>query len=147
MGFEKFHKLGRNGFFFGMLLLVMILSCERAGPVTPPDGGLEPTLSSIQVNIFNQRCALSTCHIGNSAPQGLQLSEGNSFSNLVNVRSRGVPSLFRVEPDDPDNSYIVWKLEGNPGIQGERMPFMRDPLSQEEINTIREWISRGAQND
>lgn len=128
-------------------MLILSLSCERAGPVMP-ENGLQPVFSSIQSNIFNLKCARSGCHLGNAPPQGLNLSEGNAFGNLVNVSSREVPSLFRVQPGNPDNSYIIWKLEGNPNIQGERMPRGgAPPLSEEEINTIREWIAAGAQNN
>src|SRR3989337_2505071 len=70
--------------------------------------------------IFDRSCS---CHLGGGAPKGLDLSAGNSYGNLVNVPSVELPSLDRVEPTDPDSSYLVWKIEGDSGITGERMPF------------------------
>jgi Ca2+-binding RTX toxin-like protein len=91
--------------------------------------------------VFNSRC--TECHAGGSAPQGLRLDAANSYANLVNVASREVPSLQRVEPGDPDNSYLVQKVEGTAAVGG-RMPLNRTPLSQETIALIRQWISEGA---
>lgn len=125
-----------------LAILALALSCEHHGPVE--FGQLEPTIQSIQSNIFNQNCALSSCHIGSNPASGLNLSEGNAYANIVGVPSREVPSLQRVKPFSPDSSYLVWKIEGRQGIQGERMPRGRTPLSQEQIDVIRQWIANGA---
>ncbi len=138
------HKRSIPAFLTAGLMLLFIWSCERAGPVQPTQGGLQPTLSSIQANIFSQKCALSGCHLGSSAPLGLELSEGKARGNLVNVASQEAPKLLRVAPGNPDQSYIIRKIEGAPGIIGERMPRGRDPLSQAEIDAIRQWIQDGA---
>jgi mono/diheme cytochrome c family protein len=91
--------------------------------------------------IFNSRCI--SCHSGVSAPQGLRLDANNSYANLVGVASNEVPSLQRVEPGDPDNSYLVQKVEGTAAVGG-RMPLNRTPLTDEQIALIRRWISEGA---
>jgi len=91
--------------------------------------------------IFNGRCI--GCHSGSSAPQGLKLDSANSFSNLVNVASHEVPSLKRVKPGDPGNSYLVQKIEGTASV-GSRMPLGGSPLSADQIALIRRWISEGA---
>jgi hypothetical protein len=94
--------------------------------------------------IFNQRC--DQCHSGSSAPQGLRLDAANSYTDLVNVDSHEVPSLKRVEPGDPDNSYLVQKVEGTADVGG-RMPLGGERLSDEDIDLIRQWISEGATSD
>ena len=106
-------------------------------------GILTPNLASIQANVFTPRCALSGCHSGGSAPQGLSLDAGSSFANLVEVVSNEVPSLFRVAPGDPDASYLIRKLQGQAAV-GARMPLIGPPLPQSTIDVIREWISNGA---
>jgi hypothetical protein len=92
--------------------------------------------------IFSENCV--TCHAGGGAPEGLRLDVQNSYSNLVNVNSRQVPSLERVEPNDPNNSYLVQKLEGTAAV-GDQMPRGQPPLPAAQINLIREWISAGAE--
>jgi hypothetical protein len=118
---------------------------ENGNPVGN-DGGLpvafDPTFSNIQQNVFSAICI--ECHVGNTAPEGMRLDPQNAFSNLVGVPSVERPDLLRVKPGDPNNSYIIQKLEGGPGIVGGQMPLNRPPLSQETINAIRLWIAQGA---
>jgi len=106
--------------------------------------GVQPTLSSIQENVFSTSCALSGCHAGPNPQQGMNLSAGQAHENLVNVRSNERPSLFRVNPGAPDDSYLVHKIEGRSSIVGERMPLGGERLSQEKIDAIRTWIENGA---
>jgi Ca2+-binding RTX toxin-like protein len=103
--------------------------------VTPVDYS-----SQIQ-SIFDARCI--SCHIGGGAPQQLRLDAANSYSLLVNVASHEVPSLLRVEPGNPDDSYLVQKVEGTAAV-GSRMPLNSTPLTEEQIALIRRWISEGA---
>ena len=57
------------------------------------------------------------------------------------------PLLKRVAPGDPDNSYIVRKLEGGPDIDGVQMPFGGTPPDAATIKKVRDWISAGAHNN
>jgi methionine-rich copper-binding protein CopC len=120
---------------------------ENGRPIGEGGGGpLTATFSSIQDNVFTPNCAISGCHSGATAPHGLRLDKGVSYSLLVNVPSDEVPSIDRVEPGDPDNSYIIQKLEGRASV-GARMPFGGPYLSQDTIDVIRQWITDGAQED
>ncbi len=132
----------RRGFFVLFLVMLLATGCEHADPLDP--NRLEPTLSSIQANIFDLNCALSSCHAGPAPQLGLDLSAGQARATTVNVQSVENAPQRRIAPGDPDNSYLVWKIEGRPEISGERMPRGRAPLSQEQINTIRQWITDGA---
>ena len=133
------------------LVLLVLAACSAGSgegldisgrPIS--EGGNVPlaaTLESIQANIFNPYCI--TCHAGAAAPQGLRLDLGNSFSNLVGVPSNEVSSLLRVAPSDPNNSYLVQKLEGTASV-GEQMPLGGPPLLQSTIDFVRQWITDGA---
>ncbi|MDQ2070475.1 hypothetical protein [Natronospira bacteriovora] len=103
-------------------------------------GALEPTLASIQANIFTPIC--TACHIGSSAPEGLRLTQGQSHAHLVGVPSNQV-DLLRVEAGNPEDSYLIHKLEGRQAV-GARMPQGGPFLSQSEIAVIRQWIQDGA---
>jgi uncharacterized protein (TIGR03118 family) len=105
------------------------------------------TLSQLQTQIFTPIC--SVCHTGGGAslPASMNLTAGNAFASLVNVASVEQPALKRVAPNDPDNSYIVHKLEGSPGISGQRMPAGGPFLDQPTIDQVRAWISQGALNN
>jgi methionine-rich copper-binding protein CopC len=100
---------------------------------------------SISDNVFTPIC--SKCHIGASAPEGLQLDAAHAYNMLVGVPSVEEPNLLRVNPGNPDESYMVLKIEGAPGIDGAQMPFGETPLPQATIAAIRQWITNGAAND
>jgi hypothetical protein len=131
-------------FLRALALTLAALACERAGP--RGDAGPQPILSDIQAQIFDNQCALSGCHLGAAAPLGLDLAAGRAGANLVNVASAEVPGLLRVDPGNPDDSYLIIKLEGDPRIAPgtERMPLGRPPLEPEQIRAIRQWIADGA---
>jgi hypothetical protein len=57
-----------------------------------------------------------------------------------------MPDLFRIEPGDPDNSYLVRKVEGI-GIVASRMPLNDDPLTEGKIDLLRQWVSDGAEDN
>jgi len=139
------------------LLAVSIGSaaCDESLPsVTGPTPNLVPTFSSIRSEIFNQsdssgRAACTQCHntVGGRF-NGLDLSPTVAYSNLVGVTSRGKVGAIRVIPGDSENSYLIHKLEGRPGIVGLRMPFIGPPyLTDGQILVIKRWIELGARND
>jgi hypothetical protein len=50
-----------------------------------------------------------------------------------------------VIPGDPENSYLVHKVEGRPGIVGVRMPTVGPPyLTDGQILILKRWIANGA---
>jgi hypothetical protein len=102
-----------------------------------------PNFSEIQAAVFTPTCAVSGCHRGAGAQQGLQLDETNSYTLLVGVASNEDAGVLRVSPGDPNNSYLIQKLEGSAST-GEQMPFGATPLDQATIDNIRTWITNGA---
>src|SRR5256884_8305829 len=104
---------------------------------------LEPTLASIQANVFSVNCAFSGCHGGGTVPFGLRLDPGFSAGNLINVPSPRDPNLIRVIPGDPDASFLIQKLQGTQTL-GDRMPDGGPYLTTAQVNVIRQWIQDGA---
>lgn len=133
------------------IVLVALVACEHDNPVeTDPPGDDPPEesmFSQIQTEIFNTNCALSGCHAGSNPQQGMDLSEGQAYAAIVGVPSTERPELMRVEPGNPDDSYLLMKIEGDPDIVGARMPLGRQPLSSSQISLVRDWIVAGAPED
>jgi len=99
--------------------------------------------------IFGGNCALSGCHVAPNPPEGMELSVGAAYDNIVNVKS-GESPLDRVEPGDPDASYLIHKLQGTQGTVGgggSQMPLNSAALPEGTIDIIRAWIQTGAQNN
>jgi CHRD domain/Bacterial Ig-like domain len=103
------------------------------------------TFQSLQDTVFTPSCALSGCHAGATPQQGMNLSQGQAYAAIVNVPSMEVPTLLRVKPGDPDQSYLVQKIEGTAAVGG-RMPLGGPALPADRIEAIRQWISEGAPN-
>ena len=91
--------------------------------------------------IFNNNC--TSCH-GTSG--NLDLSQGNSYTNLVNVASSGYSGFQRVKPGDPMNSVLHQKIVGNTSF-GDRMPQGGSALAQADEEKIKNWIQNGAVKD
>jgi uncharacterized protein (TIGR03118 family) len=112
--------------------------------------GAAVTLTQLQTQVFTPLCA--GCHNGSQPaggrlPGSQDLTAGHTFSNVVGVASLEQPGLMRVKAGDPDNSYLIHKVEGAADITGAQMPFGGPPLSQDTIDQIRAWIAAGALNN
>ena len=141
-----FRSLGW-GLFIAVSALAMGGCDEKLADITGPTPNLKPTLSSIQSEIFTQKCI--GCHNGGGRflPAVMNLTDGNSYASLVGVASIERSALQRVSPGDPENSYIIHKLEGRAGIGGVRMPLTGTPLTDGQILVIKRWIELGAPNN
>ena len=82
--------------------------------------------------------------MGNNLPAGLDLSNADaSFASLVGVISQEDLNFIRVDPFNPDGSYLIRKLEGTAST-GLQMPLGGLPLDQATIDNVRTWIANGA---
>lgn len=147
---NRFHTLAYS------LMTLSVLACsgcagdgkgldQNGRPIDSTGGGngtLTPDLQSIQDNVFTPIC--TACHAGANAPVGLRLDAANSYNMLVGIPSVEVPSVQRVAPGNPNNSYIIHKLEGTAAV-GAQMPFGGPALPASTIQVIRQWIAAGAQ--
>lgn len=85
--------------------------------------------------IFNARCNNSGCHNDGDRAGGLSLT---SHANATE-------SFLIVAPGSPDNSVLVWAIEGR---TTEPMPPVGyRPLTSNQIQGIRNWIKEGAKNN
>jgi hypothetical protein len=122
--------------------LKKIADCAEGG-----GNGGPATLTELQNDIFTPSCDSFGCHNADSARAGLILVAGMSFEQLVNVPSTQMSQFDRVEPGDPENSYLVKKLRGDGDISGGRMPEGGPFLSDAQIARVISWINAGAQNN
>jgi hypothetical protein len=123
----------------------MLSACAGSGP---PPSDANSAFDQLQRNIFDQHCLSAGCHNSQSLAGGLNLSSGASYAALVGVTPTNVVAdangLLRVEPFNPDNSFLLVKVTAPAPGEGSRMPLAMDPLSPSDIQSIRNWILSGA---
>jgi len=128
------------------------LACGKLKePTEPLLGGGTPidptaTFTRVQNEVFTPTCAKIGCHdlLGRQSDQ--VLVAGQAYAQTVGHPSVEMPSLVRVAPLDPANSYLYRKITGA-GITGDRMPQGGPFLTDAQIALVRDWIRRGAPND
>jgi mono/diheme cytochrome c family protein len=129
---------------FLMLIMTFAIAC---GDATEEDVNVEPTLASIQKNIFTKSCASSSCH-GSSLQGNLDLRSGAAFKNLVGVEPKNAAAkaagLKRVVAGDTGSSFLIHKITSPGSGEESRMPLGGDALSTAKIKAIRTWIENGA---
>lgn len=136
------------------ILAVTGIGCdENLADLAGPTPNLTPTLAGIERDIFSAsdssgRAACTSCHTdagGRVPPVGMVLLPGRAYDSIVNVPARGKAGATRIIPGDPENSYLVHKLEGRADIAGLRMPRGGPPyLTDGQILIIKRWIQIGA---
>ena len=89
------------------------------------------TFDSIQTNIFTPLCA--SCHGGANPAENLNLDATHSYNDLINVPSTEEPSIVRVKPGDPSQSYLVLHIQKE-----------GDGASATDLTFIEQWITDGA---
>ncbi len=124
------------------------LTCVPGEDTTPCDG-VTSTFEQIQRQIFTPTCAVPTCHNVAQAEHQMSLAEGEAYDNLVGVAPANTVAnaagLQRVDPGNPDNSFILKKLRGElVDGEGVRMPRDLKPLHHLHVDLIEEWIAAGA---
>ncbi len=126
---------------------------EKLSDLLAPSPNLEPTFTSIRTEILDTtdlagRTACGNCHnnVGR-VPAGQLNLRTDPYNALVGVPSRFRAGATLVIPGNPDDSYLIRKLEGR-DITGVRMPQSGPPyLTPAQIRVIRRWIEIGAPNN
>jgi hypothetical protein len=91
-------------------------------------------------SIFSNHCI--GCHRENTSNNGsLDLTQGRSFSELVNQASYFVPGLKLVDPGNPYRSYLFEKINCATPQQGKRMS-PSNAMSLRDQAIIRDWIEQ-----
>lgn len=103
-------------------------------------GNANATLDWIQTNVWGPICTV--CHGGVSPSVGLSWEAGSSCAN-VGRTSTEIAAMMEIATGDPDNSYMIWKVEGNAEIVGGQMPLNGSPLPAATIQNMRDWIGDG----
>lgn len=102
------------------------------------------SLEQVQDEIFTPRCAVQFCHSGPFPAAQLDLSDGVSFDEMVNVApltpAAADAGMLLVDPGNAENSFLYVKITNPVGAQGFLMPLTGEPLNEQEVALVRAWI-------
>jgi hypothetical protein len=131
-----------------ILVLVLATAALGCGGDEDEDAGAPVTYAEVQ-GIFAEYGCIS-CHPG--VNPSLDLTEGNSYDQLVGVQALEDPTLYRVVAGDPERSFLYLKLGGEPPVAdipaiGTRMPPRAPPIDPADLDLIRRWILQGAKDE
>ena len=139
----------------GLLTIGIALGCADFDTPLDPAGGAPddlvgtPSFSANVVPIFEKRCSLGGCHSLATRQGALALTPDAAYDALVGVPAALRPSLVRVRPGRPTESWLVAMIgSDDTARQGfSRMPLATQPLTPNQIATIVRWIEQGAQRN
>jgi hypothetical protein len=123
-------------------LSVAVMGCGGGGG---EEAGAPVKYGDVQAVFEKYGC--TACHPG--VNPSLDLTEGNSYDELVGIRALEDPTLYRVVAGDPERSFLYLKVGGAPPLAdipaiGTRMPPRAPPIDPEDMGLIRRWILQGA---
>lgn len=137
------------------ILNFLFLGGANPGNLTPQeaddcDESNDLSFESLYENLFAPTCAFSSCHSAQSRKGDLSLgSLEDARAELVGIASTNpaadAAGMLRVDPGNPDNSFLLRKLMGPGPGEGNRMPANSStPLSERTIGAVRDWVLAGA---
>jgi hypothetical protein len=135
-----------------LLLVALAAGCADFEAAAPNAAGLRDTLVAVPAfaadiqPMLTARCATGGCHNLATSQAGLNLARGYAYDALVDVPSVYGAPLDRVEPGNAVASFLVHAIQAPQAPRGilPRMPLGREPLTDNQIQTIVNWIGQGA---
>jgi len=99
--------------------------------------------------ILELRCGIGGCHSKISHQAGLVLTPDSAYGALVGRPSQTRGGQVLVRPGDAENSFMVNAIRDDSGkrLGLARMPLASGPLTPNQIQTIVNWVNRGAPHD
>ena len=134
-------------------------SSDSTKPVVPVDctsvaDTTQPATVSFQNDIFplvlevgqgGYGCNNVSCHGSPIVSSNYAVSTYGEFVTPGD-QATGL-NICVVKPGDPDNSYLVWKLEGRGEILGVQMPQTGAKMTAGDLDLVKTWILEGARNN
>lgn len=127
-------------------ILLALCSCLALGgcpgTLDDPDSFRPCTAETVPTVLFPKACGNSLCHDSSNPEAELDLRSPDVASRLVNVPSVDTACETRllIDPNNPDNSFLIEKLTQSKPECGDPMPAAGS-LSDQEIQCVKDWVT------
>jgi hypothetical protein len=126
--------------------MVLLIGCtgEPAGVAEGETGEQEGPPDELfpcdMPKLFEQRCGGNICHSkGDSTAAGLDLTSPGVEQRVSGAAGNGCVGML-ADPANPEASLLYTKVLDAPTC-GTRMPLTGEPLTEDELTCMRDWIS------
>ncbi|MBC7173832.1 MAG: hypothetical protein H5U40_15435 [Polyangiaceae bacterium] len=134
------HHLLLRSPVMAFLVLAWLSGC--VGGIDDPerfgDGSFCPPEVDVE-QLFVERCGGAICHGAGGSAGGLDLESPGAAERMIDVPAQVCSGWELIAPGDPNNSFLISKLEGPPPGCGDPMPPVGH-LSENEITCVRRWV-------
>jgi hypothetical protein len=126
------------------LPLLILTACgdkgDDSGATDTGGSGLEPTWDNVRDEVLVKSCGFDACH---APPGSAQFGVDNDSlaDDFIEVPAFQDESYFLVDPGNPDDSYLLMKLEATAGISGDAMPPPDGGMEAARVQLVRDWIA------
>jgi hypothetical protein len=109
------------------------------------NGAISVSFSRQVQAIFSHDCGVAGCHVPGNPVANMILARGFAYQQIVSVKATESTD-FRINPGNPDQSYLYKKITMNPPPVGWQMPAPAtgSVLTDNEKDLVRRWILQGA---
>lgn len=101
-------------------------------------------VSAVPEQIFAHRCAtVEGCHVPHSAAGSIEYLSADLGARLLGTEATTCANRFLIDPSDPSASFILTRISPDPQCDGmaiDRMPKVGVPLTDHEIECVRQWV-------
>ncbi|MDP2303718.1 MAG: YncE family protein [Ignavibacteria bacterium] len=151
--------------FLFIIFLISIIGCKEDSQsplLSIPNNGYE---TKEVADIISKNCATSGCHTGNNPVHALSfdtyelMKKGSIGRGLDDSINHGHNSFEKISHGDepyggeaaipfhPEESLMFRLINGTVDEPLYSMPYLRQKISNNDIETIRQWILNGAKNN
>jgi uncharacterized membrane protein len=124
--------LANSALIISFIIILFSQACDdTVGPGILPEENVSFNEHLLQV--FQLKCNTAGCHNSQYKAGGISLE----------TCAETTESPLVVFPYEPDNSSLIWAIEGKSGAS-QMPPLGSQPLTENERKAIRAWVKEGA---
>ena len=118
---------------------------NAADTAPPPDAPTVEEVTCDPIGVSAQermatRCATDFCHSAETSLASLNLDPPDIAARVYGVPSTTCSGRLIIDPERPEESFLLNILSESPDCDRPRMPIAGTPFTEDEVQCVTEWI-------